>query len=151
MITTLDRFNAKWRLDKDSGCHVWTASRDNWGYGHMQFRGSVRPASRVAYVLFVGEIPDGLQVDHLCRNRACVNTAHLEAVTAQVNVARRPRRRSFSTAFEDNDRCPSGLHECTDESVMVLSDGRRYCRPCKAKYDARRYEARRAARLVATS
>lgn len=82
------RFLAKMSVDEASGCWVWTAARTSKGYG--QFRIGPRPvrAHRYAYTLLVGPIPDGLQLDHLCRNRLCVNPGHLEPVTNWENTLR---------------------------------------------------------------
>jgi hypothetical protein len=61
------------RVQKTESCWLWTGGDDHSGYGHFYFLGRNRKAHRVSYEMFVGPIPDGLQVDHLCRNRACVN------------------------------------------------------------------------------
>lgn len=71
----------------ESGCWVWQRPLKN-GYGEVSIRNRCRKAHRVAYQLLVGPIPDGLSLDHLCRNRACINPAHLEPVTNRVNVLR---------------------------------------------------------------
>lgn len=70
------------------GCWVWTGSRNRNGYGQMFFDGRSRLAHRVAYAAYIGPIPDGLSIDHLCRTKCCVNPEHLEAVTASENVRR---------------------------------------------------------------
>lgn len=79
-------------LEQDCGyetpCWVWQRAK-NWdGYGHMQHLGRLCRATRVYYERFVGPIPEGLQLDHLCRNRACVRPSHLEPVTGTENVRR---------------------------------------------------------------
>lgn len=80
------RFWDKVRLEP-SGCWLWTANT-NRGYGNFTVAGKTRKAHRISYQTFVGAIPDGLALDHLCRVRACVNPSHLEPVTWAENVRR---------------------------------------------------------------
>jgi len=72
-----------------SGCWIWTAALDRQGYGFTSWRGLSRAAHRVSYALLKGPLVEGLEIDHLCRVRPCINPAHLEQVTPQVNVLRR--------------------------------------------------------------
>lgn len=86
--TLLERW---WRWvepDPISGCWFWTGAVFKSGYGAIRILGKTTLAHRVAYELFTGPIPVGLVLDHLCRIRPCVNPAHLEAVTDQVNIVR---------------------------------------------------------------
>lgn len=71
-----------------NGCWLWSGHKDQKGYGRFYWKGLNEYAHRWAYEYFVGAVPVGLELDHLCRNRGCVNPAHLEAVTHRVNVAR---------------------------------------------------------------
>ena len=71
-----------------SACWEWTASRKPAGYGQLNDRGRIVYAHREAYAAVHGPIPEDLQIDHLCRNRGCVNPAHMELVTTAVNVQR---------------------------------------------------------------
>lgn len=70
------------------GCWEWNGYVDPKGYGRMGVYRRVEQAHRMAYVLFVGPIPEGLEIDHLCRNRRCVLPEHLEAVTRKENMRR---------------------------------------------------------------
>ena len=81
-----DRFWSK--VDKTGTCWWWTACVNKYGYGTFGFRGKVCRAHRVAYLLSVGEIPTGMTIDHLCRNRRCVRPSHMEPVTRRVNTLR---------------------------------------------------------------
>lgn len=88
-MSTLGRFSEKYEPQPD-GCWTWTGSTQQGGYGCFWFDDVRRqvPAHRAAWLLLVGDIPAGLDLDHLCRNRACVNPAHLEPVTRRTNLMR---------------------------------------------------------------
>ena len=72
-------------VTKTSGCWAWKAYKNPDGYGMFSYKGKPSLASRVSWTLFVGDIPDGLFIDHRCRNRSCVNPRHLRVVTRKQN------------------------------------------------------------------
>ncbi|HKY57632.1 MAG TPA: HNH endonuclease signature motif containing protein [Aeromicrobium sp.] len=110
------------------GCWRWTASIGNTGYGRIMLDRKLKYAHRVSYETFVGPIPAGREIDHLCRVRACINPLHLEAVTPQVNV-----RRGESTGARALRRslCLYG-HPYSEYGTIVA--GRRVCTACRDAY-----------------
>lgn len=76
-------------LADPEACWQWQGCTNGTGYGQISLDAKMRYAHRLAYELMVGPIPEGLVIDHLCRNKGCVNPDHLEAVTTEVNNARR--------------------------------------------------------------
>lgn len=84
----LDRFIQKVRVDKLTGCWIWEAVRDWKGYGQFYDGTAMRKAHRMAWFIFVSDIPEGMQIDHKCRVRHCVNPGHLELVTPKENIRR---------------------------------------------------------------
>jgi hypothetical protein len=117
-------------------CWEWLASKMATGYGRFGpggRAGGMTTAHRVAYELTFGPIPEGLSIDHLCRNRGCVNPSHLEAVSQRVNVLRGetiPARNAAKTT------CDHG-HELTPENTYAWQ-GKRDCRACGRDSDKRR-------------
>ncbi len=117
----LERFFRKFEICEDTGCWDWIAACESRGYGHF-YAGRYWCAHRVSYELFVGPIPIGLTLDHLCRNRRCVNPEHLEPVSHRENIlrgmspladnARRTHCRRGHPLFGDNVKLENGGRRC---------------------------------------
>lgn len=103
-------------------CWLWNAAQNAEGYGNFTFGGRTVKAHRFTYELLVGPIPEGLELDHLCRVHHCVNLAHLEPVTRSVNSQRGVNANTRKT------HCPQG--HPYDEGNTTRCKGRRYCRSC---------------------
>ncbi len=132
------------RTSDDDGCWVFAGSK-NWdGYGMVKNPQGSQMAHRVVYEALVGPIPEGYQLDHLCRNPACVNPEHLEPVTQQENI----RRGLGNWRQRAKTHCPQG--HPYDEANTLLNhhssgQGRkRACRTCVNARRARRRAARKA-------
>ena len=121
---TAERF---WRkVDKSGDCWQWLSGVDRSSYGRFRLGRSMRLAHRVAYVSMVGPIPEGLVIDHLCRNRSCVNPAHMEPVTRGENALRGETIAARNAAVT---QCPAG-HLYDETNTHIRPSGARYCRPC---------------------
>lgn len=115
---TLARFSKKFRID-EVGCWIWKSPM-KCGYGGLWYRNRedwekkwMRYAHRLSYEHFKGPIPEGLQLDHLCRVRICVNPDHLEAVTPKQNVERGSSgSRAFCLRGHEKKRLPAGKLYC---------------------------------------
>lgn len=139
-IPLADRFWPKvvWQ---SNGCWNWTGYKTGYGYGLItthtigkkQF---FKMVHRVAYELVKGPIPDGLQIDHLCRNKLCCHPYHLEAVTSKENT-----RRGLKGVLMTH--CWRG-HPFDESNTRINKDGRRICKKCAAAY-RRNYERRKKA------
>ena len=117
----------------EGGCWLWLGSIIRNGYGRFFVDGKYRLAHRVSYQWFVGEIPEELQIDHLCRIRKCVNFIHLEVVTGRENV----RRGNTGMHQKIKTSCPQG-HEYDDENTKIYKNTRS-CRECIRVRDRERY------------
>ena len=122
------------------GCWNWTGQRGN-GYGYASFRRHPYLVHRITYQLLVGPIPEGLTIDHLCRNRACCNPDHLEPVTRGENVL---RGEGISAENARKTHCKHG-HAFTEENTRITPQGHRECRACRREISRRYYHAKKAA------
>jgi len=105
------------------------------GYGEFKRNGKTYKAHRIAWEKANGPIPPGMQIDHLCRNPACVNVNHLEAVTQRVNILR-----GFGTAAINarKTKCKRG-HPLEGSNLCKTLDGRRKCRACNSAWQRADY------------
>lgn len=125
----ISRFITKFDIDPVSGCWVWNAGRFPKGYAAFHLgNGKLGYGHRFSYEWFVGPIPEGTELDHLCRNRPCVNFAHLEPVTHVVNV----QRGELGKAKREMTACKYG-HEFTEANTWRRANGQRQCRACNAR------------------
>jgi hypothetical protein len=137
-VSLAERIMSRVDVDPATGCWMWTAGKHEKGYGRIVVNGKQMRAHRVSYELFVGPIPEGLQIDHLCRVPGCVNPEHLEPVTSAVNTQ---RRAPFVTFHAAKTHCKHG-HEFTPENTYLLGPEKRWrqCRECaKRRESARTY------------
>lgn len=116
-------------IDPETNCLLWTGSVDRHGYG----RSGGNSIHRRMYEWFVGPIPEGLQLDHLCRVRNCANPAHLEPVTCQENL-----RRSDETHAARNrakTHCAAGHpYDAANTYSRTRPGGGRDCRACQRQW-----------------
>lgn len=140
----IDRFLEKFTEDPKTGCWRWTAYIKPNGYAYFGLgreEGAVY-AHRWAYEYFVGPIPSGMDLDHLCRVRHCVNPAHLEPVPRRTNLLRGKTAPAENVA---KTHCPHG-HEYSPENTYVDSVGSRHCKACRLERSrsdrAREYQRR---------
>lgn len=137
----IQRFTEKIHEDA-RGCWIWDAYVGTNGYGRFSVDNRGALAHRWSYEYHISEIPEALVLDHLCRNRSCVNPWHLEPITQRVNIERGltpvPHNRLKT-------HCPRG-HEYTEENIYRMPNGWRACLDCKKASARDYYEANR--RLV---
>ena len=119
--------------------HKWLVMGDCWesrgravtdGYSQVQINGKTKRLHRAMWELLVGPIPDGMTIDHICRNRGCCNPDHLRVMTQKENNESSPAYRATRSKKDWSvTHCDKG-HEWSDESTYVASNGHRFCRTC---------------------
>lgn len=143
----LARFMAKVNKCGDAACWLWTGAVMKNGYGRVRINGKAFLAHRAAYALLIGDIPDGMQIDHTCHtadpscrdpracpHRRCVNPAHLEPVTARENTL---RSTNFSATNAQKTHCPAGhAYDLANTYLRPTGSRQRYCRTCQADRNA---------------
>lgn len=130
-------------VEQESGCWLWTGAPDSHGYSQIMVGSRVDGSRRlmrghvVSYEHFVGPVPEGLELNHLCRNRLCVNPDHLEPVTRRVNTL---RGNSPAAKHAKKKRCPKG-HPYKGKNLRITKQGQRVCVTCRREKGREAYWA----------
>jgi len=146
--TPFQRFVAKVERPNAEACWTWTGAIEKTGYGRFYDGNKAVLAHRWSYEFWVAPIAAGLQIDHLCRNRACVNPKHLQAVSQLVNIL---RGEGITAVNAEKTHCDRGGHEFTPENTYVRTrNGRpwRECWTCRREIN-REYKRRKRAEAKA--
>lgn len=133
MRTLEERLEAKIERVTESGCWIWTGT-NNCGYGQIWLNRRHHPVHRVAYEMHVGKIPEGMQIDHLCRVPSCCNPYHLEPVTPRENTLRGTNPAAKNAM---KTHCPSG------HPYDVFRRNWRECKECARLREAERRAQKR--------
>lgn len=139
-LPIVERLEMLSMAEPNTGCVLYLGTLSSKGYGVLFVQGKRRRAHTVAYELARGPIPPGLEPDHKCRVRSCINDLHLEPVTHKVNLLRGD---TVAARNKSRTHCPQE-HPYTEENTYVRKNGRRDCRTCKALSDSRYRQHRRA-------
>ena len=137
-MPTKVRLTDKYEVGDESACWPWKGFYNHKGYGRFQVNGHTISAHRAVYESLIGPVPEGLTLDHLCRNRACVNPQHLEPVTNKVNVL---RGTGLCATNAKKMNCPRGHPYSGNNLIIKTYHGNsktkrvgveRMCRECKS-------------------
>lgn len=144
-----DPMEALWpriMAEPNTGCWLWIGTTDKLGYGRLWWEGRPSLAHRVVYNAAKAPIPNGLSLDHLCRNPTCVNPDHLEPVTHKVNVL---RGEGFGAKNKRKMHCDNG-HPFTEVNTIERTDGSgwRACRTCRNAANAAYHQRKIAAQGI---
>ena len=135
-----ERIAERSRVVPETGCIEWVGRLGRNGYGQIRV-GDKRPVvHRAAWELVNGPIPEGMQLDHLCRNRSCLNLAHLAVVTSRENTLRGD---TIPARYLSRTSCGHG-HPFTPENTYIRKGGARICRTCQLAATAESKRRRRA-------
>lgn len=139
-METIDRFLRM--VNKTNSCWIWTGYKNPKGYGKMTVNYKPLMAHRWSYEYFIGEIPPGLVIDHLCENKACVNPEHLQPVTNKENLNRGRVGQKNADHHRSKTHCRRG-HEYTQENTNYLNRKTRgvltrQCRICYSNNQAKK-------------
>ena len=121
-----------------SGCWLLTRNLNSGGYGRIRIGGRggrFFMAHRISYEVFVGPIPEGLTIDHLCRVRNCINPSHLEPVSLGENVLRGTAPAAINARLT---HCKKAGHPLVEGNLTHDTPGHRRCKKCRAEYEAER-------------
>lgn len=129
-MSVIERLKNK--IIKKKGCWLWIGYITNNGYGMIHYKRKTDYSHRVSYQIFKGKIPENKELDHLCRNRSCINPKHLEPVIRSENALRGLGPKKLGLLNSSKKKCQNG-HFFNKKNTYYRKSGGRACRPCVAK------------------